>query len=87
MGRDLDAEGLAVLVGVGGAGGVRRDEERRRTSAAHEPQRPLAEGRRIDQKIPALLVVDDVLTLVLERLVELEDPRAQLMDVHGAGLS
>ena len=87
MGRDLDAEGLAVLVGVGGAGGVRRDEERRRTGAAHKAQRPLTEGRRIDQKIPALLVVDDVLTLVLERLVELEDPRAQLMDVHGAGLS
>ena len=87
MDRDLHAERLPVAIRVSGARGVRRHEQRSGTCAADEPKRPLAEGRCVDEEVAALAVVDDVLTLVLERLVELEDPRAQLMDIHGAGLS
>src|SRR2546426_4818218 len=81
--RDLHAEGLAVSRGVGGARRVRRDEQRRASRPAHETEGALAERRSVDQEVAAVRVEDDVLPLVLERFVELEDPRAELMDVHG----
>src|SRR2546426_524316 len=85
--RDLQTEGLAILARVGGARRVGRDQQRSGARAAHEPQRAFAEGRGVNEKVPAFLVVDDVLALVFERLVQLEDPRAELMNIHGAGLS
>ena len=71
---DLHPERLAVLTCVGGPRRIRRDQQRRRTRATHEPERAFAEGRSIDEEVSAVGVVDDVLALVLERLVQLEDP-------------
>jgi len=85
--RHLQTERLAVFAGVGGARSVRRHQQRRGSRAAHEPQRTFAEWRCVDEEVPALLVVDDVLALVLEGLVQLEDLRTELMNIHGAGLS
>src|SRR5439155_23652370 len=62
---------------------VRREQERRAAGALDEPQRALAVGRDVDEKVAACGVEDDVLALVVERRVELEDPRTQLLDVHG----
>ena len=85
--RHLETERLAVLAGVGCARRVRRDQQRCGPRTAHEPERAFAERRSVDEQVPALFVVDDVLALVLERLVQLEDPRPELMNIHGAGLS
>jgi hypothetical protein len=87
MDGHLQTERLAVLARVGGARRVRRDEQRSRPSAPNEPQRTFAEGRSVDEEIAALAVVNDVLALVFERFVQLEDPRTELMNIHGAGLS
>jgi len=85
--RNLNAERLAVFARIRGPCCVRGDEQRCRTRAPHEPQRAFAERWSVDQEIPAFAVVDDVLALVFERFVQLEDPRAELMNVHGADLS
>ena len=85
--RHLQTERLAVLARVRGARGVRRDQQRGGSGPTHEPERTFAEWRCVDEEVPALLVVDDVLPFVLEGLVELKDPRAELMNIHGAGLS
>ncbi len=49
---------------------------------ADEPERALAERGRVDQQVAAGTIEHDVLALVLERLVQLEDPRAQLVNVY-----
>jgi hypothetical protein len=79
---DLDPERLPVSRRVPAVGTVRDEQQRRGAGAADEPERTLAERRRVDQQVPARAVEDDVLTLVLERLVQLEDPRAELMNVY-----
>src|SRR5437867_2900735 len=81
--RDLHAERLAIPVLLVRAGRIRRQQERRAARALDEPQRALAVGRYVDEKVAARGVEDDVLALVIERRVELEDPRTQLLDVHG----
>ena len=55
-----------------------------RTGAPDQPKRALAERRRVDEQVAARAVEDDVLALVLERLIQLEDPRAKLVNVHQA---
>jgi len=73
--RDLDAERVAVARGVGPARGVGDEQDGRGTGAADQPERALAERRRVDEQVAAGAVEDDVLALVLERLIQLEDPR------------
>ncbi|HEY8806088.1 MAG TPA: hypothetical protein VIN70_00700 [Candidatus Limnocylindria bacterium] len=80
--RDLDPEGVAVLRGVLAARAVRDEEDRGRTRAADQPERALAERRRVDEQVAARAIEDDVLALVLEGLIQLEDPRAELVNVY-----
>ena len=87
MDGDLHAERLPVAIRVSRACRVRRDQQRSGTCPTDQAERALAEGGNIDEEVAASVVVGDVLALVLERLVELEDPRAELMDIHGARLS
>ena len=63
--RDLQTERLAIFAGVRGARSVRRDQQRGGSRAAHKPERTFAERRCVDEEVPALLVVDDVLAFVL----------------------
>jgi hypothetical protein len=81
---DLDAERLAVPCGVAAASAVGDQQQGRGSRAADEPQRALAERRRVDEQVAPRGVEDDVLALVLERLVQLEDPRAKLVNVYVA---
>jgi len=82
MRRDLDPERVAVARRVSAARAVRDEQQRRRPGAADEPERALAERRRVDEQVAPGAVEDDVLPLVLEGLVQLEDPRAQLVNVY-----
>jgi hypothetical protein len=79
---DLDPERLAVSRRVAATSAVGDEQQRRGAGAADEPERALAERGRVDEQVAARAVEDDVLALVLERLVELEDPRAQLVNVR-----
>jgi hypothetical protein len=79
---DLDPERVAVPRRITAAGAVGDEEQRRGARAADEPQGPLAERGRVDEQVPARAIEDDVLALILERLVQLEDPRAQLVNVY-----
>ena len=82
MRGDLDPESLAVPRRVASASAVGDEQQRCGARAADEPERALAERGRVDEQVAPRAVEDDVLALVLERLVELEDPRAQLVYVY-----
>jgi hypothetical protein len=79
---DLDPERLAVSRRVAAASAVGDEQQGRLSCAADEPERALAERRRVDEQVAPRAVEDDVLALVLERLVQLEDPGAKLVNVY-----
>src|SRR5256885_15404779 len=85
MGRDANAERLAIALRELGTPAVRHDEEPGAAGAGDQPFGARAERRNVDEEIAARAVEHDVLPLVLEGLVQLEDPRSQLLNVHGSG--
>jgi hypothetical protein len=79
---DAHAERLAVALRLLGTRGVRRDEQRRAARALDQSQRARAELGDVDEDVATGAVEDDVLALVLERLVQLEDPGTELVNIH-----
>jgi hypothetical protein len=82
VGGDLQAERVAIARRVAPVRAVRDEEDRGRTGPADEAQGPIAERGSVDEQVAAGAVVDDVLPLVLQRLVQLEDPRTELVDIY-----
>jgi hypothetical protein len=79
---DLDPQRVAIARRVAAARAIRDEQNRCRAGAADQAECAFAERGRVDQQIASGAVEDDVLALVLERLVQLEDPRAKLVNVY-----
>ena len=82
MRRDADAERLAIALRLARPRWIRRDEQRRAARPLDETERTRSELGDVDEHVATRAVEHDVLALVLERVVQLEDPGTKLLNVH-----